>query len=46
MSMPEPPRGLKAIQGSLTGWLGSQGWALNLLNRLGQRALEKMKKEL
>jgi len=46
VSMPEPPRGLKAIQGSLTGWLGSQGWALNLLNKLSQRALEKMKKEL
>ena len=46
MSMPKPPRGLTSMQGALTGWLGSQGWVLNLLNKLGQRALEKMKKEL
>jgi alpha-galactosidase len=46
MELPKPPRGLEAAQAKLIGWLGSQGWALRILNEMGKNALEKMNKEL
>ena len=46
VSMPEPPRGLEALQGALTGWLGSQGWALRILHEVGKNSLKKMKTDL
>ena len=46
VSMPEPPRGLEALQGALTGWLGSQGWALRILHEVGKNSLKKMKADL
>ncbi len=46
MPLPEPPRGFMALIGAITGWLGSQPFVLNLLNTLGKRALEKMKRSL
>jgi alpha-galactosidase len=46
MALPEPPNGLDALQGAVTGWLGSQGWALTLLDKLQKNALEEMKRRL
>ncbi len=42
MDMPEPPRGLARIEAAVIGWLGSQGWALKILDGLGKRDLAKM----
>jgi alpha-galactosidase len=46
MSLPHPARGFDSVQSAVIGWLGSQGWALRILDRMGKSALEKMKKEL
>jgi len=44
MPLPVPPRGFTALVGAITGWLGSQGWALKLINRLEKRRLKKLKR--
>jgi alpha-galactosidase len=46
MNLPEPPKGFETIQANFIGWLGSQGWALRILDKMGKNSLEKMKKEL
>ena len=46
MNLPEPPKGFETIQANFIGWLGSQGWALRILDKIGKNSLEKMKKEL
>jgi alpha-galactosidase len=46
MSLPEPPAGFTALAGEITGWLGGQGWTLSLLDQLGKRKLENLKKKL
>lgn len=46
MPLPKPPHGLDALGSIFMGWLGNQGWALQLLDRLGKRALQKMKESL
>jgi alpha-galactosidase len=43
ISLPEPPKGLNALIGEITGWLGSQPLALKLLDKLGKSRLEKRK---
>jgi alpha-galactosidase len=45
MSTPTPARGLEALASEFLGWIGNQGWALRLLDRLGKRELEKRIKE-
>jgi alpha-galactosidase len=42
MPLPEPPRGIDALMGEITGWLGSQPFALKLLDKLGKSRLEKL----
>ena len=44
MELPTRSYGLTALLGALTGWLGSQPFALRLLNQLGKQKLEKLKK--
>ncbi len=44
--LPASAHGWKGWYGAFIGWLGSQGWALRLLNWMGKKNLEKMKKEL
>jgi alpha-galactosidase len=44
--LPEPSRGFEALSGAITGWLGSQPWALRILNWVGKRQLEQMKNGL
>jgi len=46
MPLPPPARGFEAVQGAVIGWLGSQGWALRMLDQMGKRALEKMKERM
>jgi alpha-galactosidase len=46
MPLPAPPRGLDVLGMAFMGWVGSQGWALKLLDWLGKRALQKMKESL
>jgi hypothetical protein len=40
--LPEPPKGFEALASLLVGWLGNQGWALKLMDRMGKNALQKM----
>jgi alpha-galactosidase len=42
MPLPEPPKGFTALVGAIVGWLGSQGWVLKLLDRMGKSELEKL----
>jgi alpha-galactosidase len=44
--LPEPSRGFEALSSAIIGWLGSQPWALRLLNWMGKRQLEQMKNGL
>ena len=44
--LPKPAMGFDIIQGAVIGWLGNQGWALRILDRMGKSSLEKMKKKL
>ncbi len=46
MPLPVPPRGMEIVRGAFLGWLGNQGWALQLLNRLEKRSLEQVKEGL
>ena len=46
MPLSEPATGFKALQGNVIGWLGSQGWALKLLDKMQNNTLKKLKKEL
>ncbi|PIV26881.1 MAG: alpha-galactosidase [Anaerolineae bacterium CG03_land_8_20_14_0_80_58_20] len=46
MDLPAPPRGLVAAQARVIGWLGNQGWALQILDQMGKHSLEKIKKEI
>ena len=46
MELPNPPKGFEVAQAKLIGWLGSQVWALRILDKMGKNALEKMKQEL
>jgi hypothetical protein len=46
MNLPDLPKGLEIAQANLIGWLGSQGWVLRLLDKLGKNSLERIKKEL
>jgi alpha-galactosidase len=46
MPLPQPPTGLNALLAALVGWAGSQSWILSLLNRLGKKNLENLKKSL
>ncbi len=43
--LPERAHGFDAAQSALIGWLGSQKWALKLLDRMEKSSLEKMKKD-
>lgn len=45
MPLPGPPRGIDVLLGEITGWLGSQPFALKLLDKLGKKALEKINRE-
>ena len=42
ISLPERPKGLNALIGEITGWLGSQPFVLKLMDKLGKSRLEKM----
>jgi alpha-galactosidase len=42
MSLPQPPTGFTALAGAITGWLGSQPFALKLLDKLEKSRLEKL----
>jgi alpha-galactosidase len=44
--LPAPPRGLDALRGAIMGWVGNQGWAMRLVNRLKKRKLQKAIQEL
>jgi len=44
--LPKPAMGFDIIQGAVIGWLGNQGWALLILDRMGKSSLEKMRKKL
>jgi alpha-galactosidase len=46
MGLPERAQGLEALQGAAIGWLGSQGWALKVFDRMGKNSLNKMKAAL
>ena len=46
MPTPMPARGLRAIASAILGWMGNQAWALRLMDWLGKRELEKMKREV
>lgn len=46
MTTPEAPGGLDRIASAIVGWAGNQAWAMRLLNWMGKRALERMKREL
>ncbi len=43
ISLPEPPRGFEALIGEVTGWLGSQPFALKLLDKWGKTKVEKLR---
>jgi hypothetical protein len=46
VSMPQPASGFDSLQSAVMGWLGSQGWVLRILDRIGKSSLAKMKKVL
>jgi alpha-galactosidase len=46
MSAPEPARGLNILASAVLGWVGNQTWAMRLLNWLGKRSLNSLKKEI
>ena len=46
MSTSGPLSGIHALLSAAIGWIGNQTWALRLLDRLGKRGLETMKREL
>jgi alpha-galactosidase len=46
MSLPEPPQGIIRLVSAITGWLGSQPVALKWLDKLGKKALLKIKNSL
>jgi alpha-galactosidase len=46
MLTPREPRGFTALASEALGWIGNQNWALKLQDRLGRRALQKMRREL
>jgi alpha-galactosidase len=46
MTLPSPPRGLDTLGSACLGWLGNQGWAIKLLDRIGKKQLQKVLKEL
>ncbi len=46
VSLPQPASGFDSLQSAVMGWLGSQGWVLRILDRIGKSSLAKMKKVL
>jgi alpha-galactosidase len=41
-----PSHGLDALASAFLGWLGNQRWALKIMDSLGKRELQKVKKDL
>jgi alpha-galactosidase len=46
MPAPQPTRGLNIIASALLGWVGNQSWAMRLIDWLGKRGLDRLKKEI
>ena len=46
MSLPDLPRGFDRAASLALGWIGNHAWALKLLNWLGKKAMERVKKSL
>ena len=46
MPLPEPPKGIDVIQSAVVGWLGNQGWAINIIDTLKLNTINKVKKNL
>jgi alpha-galactosidase len=46
MPLPETAKGFDVIQAAVIGWLGNQGWALNMLNKMQNSALKKLTSKL
>lgn len=44
--LPTPPTGFNALIGNLVGWVGGLGLVRQILDEMGSKSLEKMKKEL
>lgn len=46
MPLPEPPHGFEALGSTFLGWTGNQAWAMNFLDWLEKRVLQKITKGL
>lgn len=46
VSLPGTPRGVNALARTSLGWVANQSWAMRIMDRMGKRALQKMRKTL